>query len=262
MLQHFEKWIAPIGRMTTVHLYLPDDYEEKVEERYPVVYMFDGQNLFSDSEATFGVSWGLAEFAGKYPKDLIIVGVECDSRGNERLQEYMPYPKEETFFGPAQGRGALLAKWIAEELKPYVDRFWRTWPQRGATAVAGSSMGGLMAMYMIMEYNDLFSKAACLSPSLMLCPDLILETLARAPIDPDTRIYWSFGSRELLARDRIAAQRQLQEYASLLHEKGGRGLIRIVPGGRHNEESWRRESGIYNDFFWFDPSWYKEQDYC
>lgn len=255
MLQQFEKWIAPMGRRAIVRLHLPDDYEQNIQERYPVIYMFDGQNLFEDEQATFGKSWGLEKFAASYGKPVIIVGIDCDRRGSERLQEYMPYPIENTFFGRAEGRGARFAQWIVEELKPYVDRFWRTWPQRGATAVAGSSMGGLMSMYIIMHYNEIFSKAACLSPSFMACPEKIMEDLYEYKMDPDTRIYLSFGAQELSPQNRIAAQRQLQDLQSILHEKGCRSVVRVIADGRHNEECWEKQNQDVFDYFWYNPQW-------
>lgn len=255
MQQQFEKWIAPLKRRVTIRMHLPDDYEANPQERYPVIYMFDGQNLFDDQEATFGVSWGLEQFAAEYDKPVIIVGIDCDRRGSERLQEYMPYSMENTFFGPAEGRGAVLAEWIVEELKPYVDRFWRTWPQREATAIAGSSMGGLMAMYMILHCNGVFSKAACLSPSFAVCPEILIEDLCTCEIEPDTRVYMSFGAREFKPEGRIEAQRYLQDVQQILSEKSGRSLVRIQPCGRHNEESWKRQNPDYFDYFWFNPEY-------
>lgn len=249
MIQKFDMWITPLNRATTIHLHLPDNYYSS-QERYPVMYMFDGHNLFEDQSATFGVSWGLEEFLKSYDKPFIVVGIECDHRGRRRLQEYTPYPLTNTFFGQADGDGALLMEWIISELKPHIDRSYRTWAQRGATGIAGSSMGGLMAMYAVLRHNDVFSKAACLSPSVSICSDWLSNELFYNDIHEDTRIYWSFGSRELSARNRIQAERMLQDFWGMLDMRGGTGKIYINEGGKHNEASWARENPVYFDFLW------------
>lgn len=249
MIQKFDMWITPLNRVTTIHLHLPDNYYDS-NEPYPVMYMFDGHNLFRDEEATFGKSWGLENFLNWYQKPFIIVGIECDHRGSQRLQEYTPYVLNNTFFGSSNGDGALLMEWILRELKPHIDRHYRTWPHREATGIAGSSMGGLMAMYGVVHHNDVFSKAACLSPSVMICIERLSDELFYNDIDPDTRIYWSFGSKELSARNRILSERALQDFQGMLEYRGGRGMVNIVEGGKHNEESWNRESPYYFDFLW------------
>lgn len=74
--------------------------------------MFDGQNLFVDDEATFGTCWGLEDFLRSYDKPFVVVGIECDHRGSQRLQEYTPYVLSQTFFGRTTGDGAKLMDWI------------------------------------------------------------------------------------------------------------------------------------------------------
>lgn len=249
MVHKFDMWITPLNRVTTIHLHIPDNYYDTLE-RYPVMYMFDGHNLFFDEDATFGVSWRLEDFLNWYKKPFIIVGIECDHRGSQRLQEYSPYKLTNTFFGNSNGDGALLFEWIINELKPAIDRSYRTWPHREATGIAGSSMGGLMAMYGVVHHNDVFSKAACLSPSVMICSDQLSDELFYNDINPDTRIYWSFGSKELSARNRIIAERTLQDFEGMIEYRGGRGRVNIVGNGRHNEESWSHESPYYFDFLW------------
>ena len=77
----------PKGENRMLHIYLPENYDTS-GERYPVMYMFDGHNLFFDEDATYGTSWGLYDFMKGYDKQVIIVGMECSHRGNERLEEY------------------------------------------------------------------------------------------------------------------------------------------------------------------------------
>lgn len=151
-----------------LHIYLPEDYD-RTRERYPVTYFFDGHNLFYDSDATYGKCWGLKTFLDHWNKNMIVVGLECSHTGNQRLEEYLPYAASETFFGPLAVRGNETLAWILNEVKPVIDREYRTWPHREATAIAGSSMGGLMAIRAVFHYNQWFSKAACVSSAIGFC---------------------------------------------------------------------------------------------
>lgn len=252
MVDRYPVRIEPLNRSGWIDLYLPDDYF-LTDRRYPVIYMFDGQNLFFDEQASFGQSWDLKNFLDTSVDKCIVVGLECDPVGQNRLHEYTPYPLEETFYGPTIGAGAVLLEWIVQFLKPRIDQGLRTWPQREATAVAGSSMGGLMAFFAVVRHNDLFSKAACLSPSIMICPQEISREFEKTRLDPDTRIYWSFGSKELPPLKRVEAEILLEEYRRSLEERGGMGKVAIVENGTHNEMTWRRQNPDYFHFFWNDP---------
>lgn len=252
MVDRYPVRIEPLNRSGWIDLYLPEDYYSG-DRRYPVIYMFDGQNLFFDQQATFGKSWDLKTFLDQTPESCIVVGIECDPVGQNRLHEYTPYPLEETFFGSTIGAGAVLLEWIVQFLKPTVDQRLRTWPQREATAVAGSSMGGLMAFFAVVRHNDLFSKAACLSPSLMVCQEEISREFERIDLNPDTRIYWSFGSRELPPRQHVEAQMLLEEYRRSIVERGGFGKVAFIENGEHNEETWSRQNSDYFHFLWNDP---------
>ena len=91
-----KKWFIQIPQLSgdlqrRVYLYLPESYGKDPEKRYPVMYMFDGHNVFFDSDATYGKSWGMRDYMQKSKKQLIIVAVECNHEGNGRLQEYSPY---------------------------------------------------------------------------------------------------------------------------------------------------------------------------
>ena len=89
---------TPANKTRGLHIYLPDNYNE-TNERYPVMYFFDGHNLFFDEDATYGKSWGLKDFLDGWGKDIIIVGLECGHEGNERLVEFCPYTFHGRFWG-------------------------------------------------------------------------------------------------------------------------------------------------------------------
>ena len=128
-----------------LHIWLPEGYYE-TEEHYPVMYFFDGHNLFLDEDATYGKSWGMKEFLDNWEKPMILVGIECGHDGYERLSEYMPYPSE-GWFGQFDPQGGTTMDWIIQEIKPMIDREYRTIPFRECTAIGGSSMGGIMALF-------------------------------------------------------------------------------------------------------------------
>ena len=89
MIEKTDFWFPFAAQNRRLHIYLPDDYNES-EERYPVMYMFDGHNLFYNSDATYGKSWGMKEFLDRWGKKIIVVGLECAHTGNDRLREYCP----------------------------------------------------------------------------------------------------------------------------------------------------------------------------
>ena len=150
-----------------VYVYLPTMYEADPDRRYPVLYMFDGQNVFFDEDATFGKSWGVADYLDYTDTPLIVAAVECNAgANNERLVEYSPYRFDDPQFGHFDGTGQATMSWYIHRFKPFIDRNFRTLPDREHTFIGGSSMGGLMSLYALLQYNDTFSRAArCRRPS-------------------------------------------------------------------------------------------------
>lgn len=245
---------TPAGETRTLHIYLPDDYDAS-EERYPVMYFFDGHNLFSDADATYGKSWGLKEFLDGWHKKLIVVGVTCSA--SNRLVEYCPYHFTKGFLGEIDGTGDATIRWMIEELKPLVDRELRTLPFRECTAIGGSSMGGLMSLYAAVKYNRWFSKAACLSSTIGPCMEDFREDIARCALSPDTRVYLSWGTEEgggskLYPRhdtDSIMASRN-GELAERMAHKGVTTRIYGQPGGHHCEADWEKQVPSFMNFLW------------
>ena len=179
-----------------VYLYLPDDWQTS-GKRYPVLYMFDGHNVFFDTHATYGKSWGMGEYLDKNKKQLIIVAVECSHKGHQRLSEYSPVDFMFPDAGPIVGRGKEYMDWLVDTLKPYIDANYPTLPDREHTSIAGSSMGGLMSLYAVCDYNHIFQKAACISPSFWVNKDKVLDIVANSDIAADSSIYIDYGSLEL-----------------------------------------------------------------
>ena len=245
-----KKWDITIPRLSgdrtrRAYIYLPESYEKEPQRRYPVMYMFDGHNVFFDEDATFGKSWGMDKYMTESKKDLIIVGVECNTEGNRRLIEYSPISYENSELGKILGKGSVYMNSMVGELKKYIDKNYRTLPDRKNTIIAGSSMGGLMAMYAVTTYNHIFQRAACLSPSLWVSSGKVLEFIARAHIRRDTCIYMDYGELEMF--NHAANAEALISTAQLLMTKRVNLAMRIVPGGNHSEASWEKQIPIFMD---------------
>lgn len=243
------KWNVTIPKLSEdverrVYLYLPDSYQEG-EKHYPVMYMFDGHNVFFDEDATFGKSWGMNEYLQNYKKDIIVVGVECNHEGNRRIVEYSPMSFENSTLGRVRGKGNVYMNWLVNTLKPYIDTHYRTLPDRENTIIAGSSLGGLMALYAVCVYNHVFQRAACLSPSLWVSPGKVLEIIARAHLRRDTCIYMDYGSLEIF--NHASNAEALISTSHLLLTKRVNLAFRIVPGGTHSEASWQQQIPIFMD---------------
>ena len=227
---------------------------------FPVMYFFDGHNLFRDEDATYGKSWGLDAYCASWDKPIIIVGMECAHEGNKRLSEYLPY---ENGYGwlrgiPALGEQTMHA--LIHELKPYIDSKFPTIPFRECTGIGGSSMGGLMAAYGLVKYNQYISKAACLSPSIGSVSGKLWHDMNNTSLSPDSRIYLSWGTLEgyggvqkldpwqedttswLYKTNRITANKVIAA--------GGAAKLYCQVGGRHCEADWERQLGLYMPFLW------------
>ena len=245
-----KKWDVTIPRLSgkyprKAYIYLPECYEEDQLRRYPVLYMFDGHNVFFDADSAFGKSWNMTSYLLWTRKNLIVVAVECNKRGNNRLKEYSPTDFEDAKYGFIRGKGRIYMNWLVKELKPYIDANYRTLPDRAHTAVAGSSMGGLMSLYAVTAYNKVFSKAACLSPSLWTDPAKLQQLVEKAKVQPDTCIYMDYGSREL--SNHPVQKASLMDMSRLLLEKNVNLTFRIIPGGDHSEASWEKQIPIFMD---------------
>lgn len=160
-----------------VDIWLPREYQSKPGQRFPVLYMHDGQNLFNHSSAALGIAWDLDATAQrlidqKKIKPTIIVAIWSTPR---RRVEYFPSPV--TNYVSDVGEIAVdssqmhtsdypaddYLQFIVHELKPYLDMHYRTLPDKNNTLVAGSSMGALISFYALTEYPDVFGSAACIS---------------------------------------------------------------------------------------------------
>ncbi len=226
-------------------VYLPPSYATS-DQRYPVVYMHDGQNLFDDS-TSFAGEWGVDETLDALSQEgieAIVVGIP--NLGNERVKEYSPFVDRRH----GGGLGDLYVDFIADTLKPVIDSAFRTQPERAHTGIFGSSMGGLISLYAYFQRPETFGFVGAMSPSFWFAGAAILPYIRNARPNPG-RIYLDIGEKELPSSRRwweiplldSLRQNHCQRVASLLERKGcGAEDLRFVvdPAGEHNEAAWRR----------------------
>ena len=237
-----------------LHIRVPDFGEPP----FPVMYFFDGHNLFRDEDATYGKSWGLDAFCASWDKPIIIVGVECAHEGNLRLSEYLPYGSRYGWLRNLEPLGQRTMDGIIHELKPYIDSAFPTIPFRECTGIGGSSMGGLMAAYALVHCNQYISKAACLSPSIGSVSGMLWHEMNETPLSPDSRIYLSWGTNEGYGgvKDPWAEDTSSWLYktcratANKILKAGGAAKLYCQIGGRHCEADWEKQNSLYMPFLW------------
>ena len=238
-----EKWGIPVMRgrkPRTVYVYLPEEAEQDPQARFPVLYMFDGHNVFYDADATYGKSWGMGEFLDDLGVGLIVVAVDCNHRGpTGRLSEYSPFDFDADDFGMVRGRGKKFMDWMTRTLKPVIDARYPTIPDRECTWIAGSSMGGLMSLYAVTAYNHVFSRAAALSPSVWLVDGQLTPVIRRAEYAPGTVVYMDYGQREM--GNHRGMLHCFMETGNALMERGVLLTSRLVPNGDHCEACWEEQ---------------------
>jgi len=217
-----------------VYVYLPPSYRD-TDRRYPVIYMHDGQNLF-DRATSFGEEWGVdqtLEEGAEEGMEAIVVGIP--NLGPERLNEYSPWwePSHES-----GGRGDAYVDFLAQTLKPLVDRDFRTFPECEHTGITGSSMGGLISLYAFFREPRVFGFAGVMSPALWFGERKIFDFVEAAPF-PGGKIYLDVGTQE--GDEELTDVRRLRD---LLLAKGYRKkkdfLYVVEMGGAHNEAAWAR----------------------
>lgn len=249
-----ERWEIKINKLSgdktrKAFCYLPKGYFES-DRLYPVIYMFDGHNLFSDKEATFGKCWGLEEYLDKTETKVIIAAVECNTEGDSRLMEYSPV--NFNFHGkPLKGKGKIYMDWLTREFKPFIDENFRTLPDRKNTAVAGSSMGGLMSVYALANYGKFFSKAAALSPSLWVGGENVLAFVEKAKFRKDTVLYLDYGSKEFV--NHSVQKSVFIKTAEKLYTAGVNLTFRVILNGTHCEASWEKQIPVFMQTLGFLP---------
>ncbi len=219
-------------------VYLPPNYDKDTNLRYPVLYLHDGQNIF-DGATSFipGQEWQCDETTQRLVlanriQPIIIVGVY--NTGQERINEYTPTVDARYSKG---GKATLYGKFLVEELKPFIDKEYRTLTDQSNTALGGSSLGGLVSLFIGFEYPEIFGKLAIISPSVWWDNRTILKDVEKISKKPNIKIWLDIGTKE--SKESVPDTKLLKD---ALINKGwqiDKDLkYLVVKGAKHNEQSW------------------------
>jgi enterochelin esterase-like enzyme len=231
-----------------VEIWLPPGYDDSTN-RYDVLYMHDGQNLFDPRLSFSGAAWGVDQAivrgmnAGKLPP-LIVVGVWNTT---DRLREYSPWDE-----------GTNYGKFLIDELMPRVNAQYRTLTGPQHTAVMGSSMGGLISFWLCWKNPQVFGSAACLSTSFTWkghigrggSPLIKREIAAGGDFPPGIRFYFDYGTGHTDIECKPAQRKVNAWLTSRGLTEGKDFVVHEIPGADHNEAAWRARLDLPLDFLY------------
>lgn len=227
-------------------VYLPPGYLEQSTRHFPVLYLQDGQNLF-DGATSFipGQYWQVGQTADQCIlsgtlEPLLIVGVY---NTKVRVREYTPTQVPKL----GGGRADRYAKFLLEEVKPFVEREYRTLTGPQHTGIGGSSLGGLVSLYLGLKHPDVFGKIAALSPAVWWNRRVLHRIVRSLRIEPRPHIWMDIGTRE-----GASIVRDVEQFRDVLLEKGWRLNQDLrcerVEGAEHNEAAWAQRVGPFLQF--------------
>lgn len=239
-------WMPQLKRSRRVWIYLPEGYTNtKKNYRYPVLYIHDGQNVFDDA-TSFSGEWGVDEFLDSTRARSCIV-VAIDNGGSKRLNEYCPYDFSLTGIASAsvsnKGEGNLYVDFLAKTLKPFIDKNYRTRKDKSHTFVAGSSMGGLISMYAVLKYPNVFGGAGVFSPAFWVGPKIFDDIKVKGE-KVKSRIYFYAGKQE----SESMVTDMLKAFNEMYVVSKSKMTTVIRDEGKHNETTWRKEFPLFYEW--------------
>jgi predicted alpha/beta superfamily hydrolase len=224
-----------------VHVYLPPGYEPAKSRRYPVLYLHDGQNIFDS--ASMGMEWQFDETAetlirtGRIEPLIVVAVANTDARREEYTPTSVEWKRPDGSIEKGGGKSNLYGRFLIEELKPFIDRTYRTRPEAANTAVGGASLGGLVSVWLALEHPRVFGNVLAVSPTVWWDDFVILEKIAALPKKTPARVWIDIGSLE--GANAVSGARRLRD---ALLEKGWKPGTDLEyfeqEGGQHDEISW------------------------
>lgn len=230
-------YMPQLKRKRRIWVYLPNGYADAPQERYPVLYMHDGQNVF-DACTSFSGEWGIDEALGQLQQQgrasgTIVVAV--DNGGAERLNELSPWKNPE--YGG--GQGDQYVDFLVGTLKPYIDAHYRTFTGREFTGIAGSSMGGLISTYAALKYPQVYGKVGVFSPAFWFAKDSLFRYVRQHPANPKTRFYFVSGTTE--SETMVPLMQDLRDSLQRGGVPADNQTYSTPADGKHAEWFWKRE---------------------
>lgn len=247
-------------------VYLPPSYQKQPHKRYPVLYMHDGNNTMDPRTSFAGVAWEVNDTVERLVaegslEEIIVVGVYNTPA---RMYEYTWTQMVIDGPTPQGGHGKKYARFLAHELKAFIDKKYRTLADRQNTAVMGSSLGGLINFYIGRHYHDIFGKVAIMSPSFWWGNGIVFKHVQNYP--QDLKIWMDMGVFECGSHRPEANQQTLsmtRRMRDALLKLGYQENVNLAyfedPHGHHNEYSWARRLHRPLQFFFGKRSQDKEQ---
>lgn len=263
-IDRYEIYSQQMKTTLLVDVWLPDDYEIQTGNSYPVIYMHDGQNAFDSNGSFAGVAWDIDDTLTRLhneglTENAVVVGIHCTAN---RFGDYSPSKalavvpgltaKMQNVFGGQKIKGDEYLEFIVNTLKPMIEEKYRVRTDLRSTSIMGSSMGGLISVYAISEYPEVFGNAACLSTHWIGSLDNTTPEFAEAiiayldeniPADGDHRIYFDHGTKDLDAYYPEWNQRVVDMAKAKGMIEGYTLMNYIATGASHNEYFWSRRLG-------------------
>ena len=229
-----------LGNRRDVLVYLPRGYRRSRRARFPVLYLHDGQNVFDAATAFGGVEWGVDEtahrlIAANLIEPLIIVAVA--NTGEHRIHEYAPTRGkiDESTRKRSKGMAIEYGRFLVEELKPFIDRKYRTKPDAGSTGLGGSSLGGLATLVLGLRFPHIFTRLAVMSPSIWWDDFAIFRVVDEIEEKPPLKIWLDTGTAEPGWERAAELRDRLIEKEWRLHDDLFYGEAQ---GADHSEGAW------------------------
>lgn len=246
MVDAFPVRLAPTDEERTVRVYTPAAHAGG-DRRFPVLYMLDGHNLFDDADAIHGRAWRLGTHLDAHGPELIVVGIDA-APGERRSDEYTPWPITDPRHEPRPdgigngGGGRAFVDWLVADLKPAIDARYRTDPT--ATALAGASLGGLMAIYGAAAHPTVFRRAAAFSAATVVNERDLTAFLEGRDLGEVERLYADVGTHEWDdATENAEYRASCARVAAVLAMRVRRFRFDVIDGGEHHEAAWAARLG-------------------
>src|SRR6266404_3373814 len=231
-----------LGNRRDVLVYLPPGYRRFSRQRYPVLYLQDGQNVFDAATSFAGVEWGVDETAQRLVREQLIeplIIVAIANTGAERIHEYAPTPGViDASAKPkkrSKGWARKYGRFLIEELKPYVDKQYRTKPAAEFTGLGGSSLGALLTLSLGLWFPNVFTRLIAMSPSVWWDDQVIVQMVNELDRKLPLKIWLDTGTNE-------PGWEQARTLCAALIEKGWHPFDGLhyheIEGSDHSEGAW------------------------